>query len=373
MQVASKKIRVLCVDDSALVRRLMTEIIDAEPDMTVVATAPDPLVARELIKQHNPDVLTLDVEMPRMDGLDFLEKLMRLRPMPVVMVSSLTERGSEITLRALELGAVDFVSKPRVGIRDGMLEYAATIADKVRAAARARLRLPPHGVVPHVAGAGAAASAVPSAARLAPMIGDRLVSTEKLLIVGASTGGTEAIRELLVPLPPDAPGVLITQHMPPGFTRSFAKRLDSLCRISVKEAEHGERVLPGHAYIAPGDRHLRLARSGANYIAVLDDGEPVNRHRPSVDVLFQSAAAFAGKNAIGVILTGMGRDGASGMLEMRRSGAYTLAQDEASCVVYGMPREAVLAGGVDEVAPLAEMTNRVMARLATMGERAHRV
>ncbi|WP_269466199.1 protein-glutamate methylesterase/protein-glutamine glutaminase [Burkholderia pseudomultivorans] len=343
----------------------MTEIINGQPDMTVCATAPDPLVARELIKQHNPDVLTLDVEMPRMDGLDFLEKLMRLRPMPVVMVSSLTERGSEITLRALELGAVDFVTKPRVGIRDGMLDYAEKLADKIRAASRARVRQAPQ---PQAA-AARAAGGHPAA----PMINNPLVSTEKLIIIGASTGGTEAIREVLTPLPPDAPAVLIAQHMPPGFTKSFAQRLNGLCRIAVKEAEHGERVLPGHAYIAPGHAHLLLARSGANYIAQLSDEPPVNRHRPSVDVLFRSAATHAGKNAIGVILTGMGRDGAAGLLDMKRAGAHTFAQDEASCIVFGMPREAIALGGADEVAPLAEMSRRVMARLATMGDRVQRV
>ncbi|WP_103705752.1 protein-glutamate methylesterase/protein-glutamine glutaminase [Paraburkholderia eburnea] len=376
---AVQKIKVLCVDDSALIRSLMTEIINSQPDMTVVATAPDPLVARELIKQHNPDVLTLDVEMPRMDGLDFLEKLMRLRPMPVVMVSSLTERGNEITLRALELGAVDFVTKPKVGIRDGMLDYAEKLADKVRAASRARVRpaapvrapaAPGAGAAPH-AGAHAAHAHAPAAA--APMINNPLVSTEKLIIVGASTGGTEAIREVLQPLPPDAPAVLIAQHMPPGFTKSFAQRLNGLCRITVKEAEHGERVLPGHAYIAPGHAHLLLARSGANYIAHLSDDPPVNRHRPSVDVLFRSAAQHAGKNAIGVILTGMGRDGAAGLLEMRKAGAFTLAQDEASCIVFGMPREAIALGAADEIASLSEMSRRVMTRLASMGDRVQRV
>ncbi|WP_367303861.1 protein-glutamate methylesterase/protein-glutamine glutaminase [Burkholderia multivorans] len=359
-----QKIKVLCVDDSALIRSLMTEIINGQPDMMVCATAPDPLVARELIKQHNPDVLTLDVEMPRMDGLDFLEKLMRLRPMPVVMVSSLTERGSEITLRALELGAVDFVTKPRVGIRDGMLDYAEKLADKIRAASRARVRQ-----TSQPQAAARAAGGHPAA----PMVNNPLVSTEKLIIIGASTGGTEAIREVLTPLPPDAPAVLIAQHMPPGFTKSFAQRLNGLCRIAVKEAEHGERVLPGHAYIAPGHAHLLLARSGANYIAQLSDEPPVNRHRPSVDVLFRSAATHAGKNALGVILTGMGRDGAAGLLEMKRAGAHTFAQDEASCIVFGMPREAIALGAADEVAPLAEMSRRVMARLATMGDRVQRV
>jgi len=303
--------------------------------------------------------------------------------MPVVMVSSLTERGNEITLRALELGAVDFVPKPKVGIRDGMLEYSEKLADKIRAAARARVsaRVAPHAAahgahgthgaagvhgVPGAAGAHGAASHV-------PMFNNPLVSTEKLLIVGASTGGTEAIREVLTPLPPDAPAVLIAQHMPPGFTKSFAQRLNGLCRITVKEAEHGERVLPGHAYIAPGHAHLLLARSGANYIAHLSDEPPVNRHRPSVDVLFRSAAKHAGKNAIGVILTGMGRDGAAGLLEMRQAGAYTFAQDEASCIVFGMPREAIAMGAADDIAPLSDMSRRVMARLALMGDRVQRV
>jgi len=352
------KIKVLCVDDSALIRNLMTEIINSQPDLEVVGTAPDPLVARDMIKALNPDVLTLDVEMPRMDGLDFLERLMRLRPMPVVMVSSLTERGSEITMRALELGAVDFVTKPKMGIRDGLLDYTDTIADKIRAASRARVR----------AGRPATASAAP-----VPMLRSPMLSTEKLIIVGASTGGTEAIKDFLMPLPPDTPAIMIVQHMPPGFTRSFAARLNGLCRITVKEAEHGERVLPGYAYIAPGDRHLALARSGANYVAHLNDDPPVNRHRPSVDVLFDSAAIHGGKNVTGVILTGMGKDGARGMLRMKDAGAYNLAQDEATSVVFGMPKEAIALGGAHEVVPLQNMAQRVMARLATFGTRVGRV
>ncbi len=266
------KIRVLCVDDSALMRQMMTEIINSHTDMEMVATAPDPLVARDLIKKYNPDVLTLDVEMPRMDGLDFLEKLMRLRPMPVVMVSSLTGKGSEITLRALELGAVDFVTKPQLGIREGMLAYSEMIAEKIRTAARAKLH-------------ARAATPQPVMLKAGP-----LLSSEKLIAIGASTGGTEAIRQVLQPLPATSPALLITQHMPPGFTRSFAERLNKLCQITVKEAEDGERVLPGHAYIAPGEMHMELARSGANYQVKLHDGPPVNRHRPSVDVLFRSVA-----------------------------------------------------------------------------------
>ncbi|WP_192036530.1 chemotaxis response regulator protein-glutamate methylesterase [Halomonas sp. YLGW01] len=353
--MSSARIKVLCVDDSALIRDLLSEIINAQPDMEVVAVAPDPLVARDLIKQHNPDVLTLDVEMPRMDGLDFLERLMRLRPMPVLMVSSLTQAGSEVTLRALELGALDFLAKPSMGIRSGMMEYGELIAEKLRAAARSRPRQARHKDRP-----------APKSLE-AP-----LVSSEKLLIIGASTGGTEAIRHVLEPLPSNAPAILITQHMPGGFTRSFAERLDKLCRIRVKEASEGERVLPGHAYIAPGDQHLKLARSGANYVVRLDDGPPVNRHRPSVDVLFESAARQAGRNAIGVLLTGMGKDGAAGLLTMRQAGAPTVAQDEASCVVFGMPREAIALGAADEVLPLDEIAPRLMTLVAASG-RAQRV
>lgn len=357
------KIKVLIVDDSALIRSVMTEIISSQSDMEVVGVAPDPLVARELIKQTNPDVLTLDVEMPKMDGLDFLEKLMRLRPMPVLMISSLTERGSEITMRALELGAVDFVTKPKLSIQSGMREYAELISEKIRAASKARIK--PKIVLP-------AGAAKPANSQL-PQIRNPLTSSEKLIIIGASTGGTEAIREFLLQMPSDCPGILIAQHMPEGFTRSFARRLDSLCKISVNEAAGGERVLPGHAYIAPGHSHLLLARSGANYVTQLDQGEPVNRHRPSVDVLFRSAAAAAGKNAVGVILTGMGKDGAAGMLEMKNAGAYNFAQDEATCVVFGMPREAIAMGGTHEVGPLPSLPGMVLNYLATQGGRALRV
>ncbi len=353
------KIKVLIVDDSALIRSVMSEIISSQPDMEVVGVAPDPLVARELIKQTNPDVLTLDVEMPKMDGLDFLEKLMRLRPMPVLMVSSLTERGSEITMRALELGAVDFVTKPKISIQSGMREYAELISDKIRAAARARIK-------PRTLTAPAATGALPA-------LRNPLTSSEKLIIIGASTGGTEAIREFLMQMPSDCPGILIAQHMPEGFTTSFARRLDSLCKISVREAHGDERVLPGHAYIAPGHSHLLLARSGANYVTRIEQTDPVNRHRPSVDVLFRSAAQAAGKNAVGVILTGMGKDGAAGMLEMKTAGAYNFAQDEASCVVFGMPREAIAIGAAHEVGPLNGLPGMVLNYLATQGSRALRV
>jgi two-component system chemotaxis response regulator CheB len=357
------KTKVLIVDDSALIRSVMSEIISSQSDMEVVGVAPDPLVARELIKQTNPDVLTLDVEMPKMDGLDFLEKLMRLRPMPVVMVSSLTERGSEITLRALELGAVDFVTKPKMSIQSGMMQYAELITDKIRAASRARVKTL---VRPAPTGDKNTDGTLPP-------VRNPLISSEKLIIIGASTGGTEAIKEFLIQMPSDCPGILITQHMPEGFTRSFARRLDGLCKISVNEAAGGERVLPGHAYIAPGHSHLLLARSGANYVTQLDQGPPVNRHRPAVDVLFHSAAVCAGKNAVGVILTGMGKDGAQGMLEMKNAGAYNFAQDEASCVVFGMPREAIAVGATHEVGPLQELPTKVLAYLAANSSRALRV
>jgi len=358
------KIKVLIVDDSALIRSVMSEIVKTQSDMEVVGVAPDPIVAREMIKQTNPDVLTLDVEMPRMDGLDFLEKLMRLRPMPVVMVSSLTERGSEITLRALELGAVDFVTKPKMSIQSGMREYAELIADKIRIASKAKIKS--RQTTPPEKNKSTSDGSL-------PLIRNPLTSSEKLIIIGASTGGTEAIKDFLVQMPSDCPGILITQHMPEGFTRSFANRLDSLCKISVNEATAGQRVLPGHAYIAPGHSHLLLGRSGANYITKLDQGPPVNRHRPSVDVLFNSAASCAGKNAVGVILTGMGKDGALGMLEMKKASAHNFAQDEASCVVYGMPREAVLVGGVHEVGSLPDLPKMVLEYLAANSSRALRV
>ncbi len=383
------KTRVVVVDDSALVRSLLGEIINRQGDMECVGAASDPLVAREMIRNLDPDVITLDVEMPRMDGIDFLSKLMRLRPMPVVMVSTLTERGAEVTLKALELGAVDFVAKPRIGVADGMRQLAQEITDKVRIAARARvsrLAAAPApgaaaagaissagtaGTAPPAAGAAAGRTVQPDLAGSAPL---GRISTEKLIFIGASTGGTEATREVLTGLPADAPGVLITQHMPPGFTRSYAARLNGLCRIAVKEATDGERVLPGHAYIAPGGMHLSVERSGANYLARVRDGDPVNRHKPSVEVLFQSAARVAGRNAIGIMLTGMGADGAQAMKTMRDAGAYNVAQDEASCVVFGMPREAIAAGAVHEVLPLKQIAEHLMRHLReNAGATLHRV
>ena len=342
-----ERIGVLVVDDSALVRSLLAEIVNRQPDMRCLGAAGDPYVARELIRRLEPDVITLDVEMPRMDGLDFLGRLMRLRPLPVLMVSTLTERGAEATLRALELGAVDFVAKPRLGVADGLRALAEEITAKIRVAARARVRrtLP-----------SAPAQGVP-----APALGR--LSTEKLIAIGASTGGTEATKEVLLGLPADAPAVLITQHMPPGFTGGYAARLDRLTRLRVKEAEDGERVLPGHAYLAPGGLHLALERSGTDYVARVREGEPVNRHRPSVEVLFRSVARHAGPNALGVMLTGMGADGARAMREMREAGSFNVCQDEASCVVFGMPREAVRLGAAHEVLPLKAIAPALLDRL----------
>jgi two-component system, chemotaxis family, protein-glutamate methylesterase/glutaminase len=366
------KTRVVVVDDSALVRSLLSEIINRQPDMECVGAAADPLVAREMIRNTNPDVITLDVEMPRMDGIDFLGKLMRLRPTPVVMVSTLTERGAEVTLRALELGAIDFVAKPKIGVADGLRLLAEDITDKVRIASKAQLRrlTTPPPAAPHTA-PGALDGAPP---RPAPVAGLGRLSTEKIVFIGASTGGTEATKEVLTSLPPDFPAVMITQHMPPGFTRSYAARLDGLCRIRVAEARDGERVLPGHAYIAPGGHHLSVERSGANYIARVQLGEPVNRHMPSVEVLFKSAARVVGPNALAIMLTGMGADGAKAMREMRDAGSYNLVQDEASCVVFGMPREAIVHGAAHEVLPLAQIAPKLIERLrSTAGLSLNRV
>lgn len=358
-----KKIRVVVVDDSALVRSLLADIINRQSDMECVGTANDPLIAREMIRELNPDVITLDIEMPKMDGIEFLGRLMRLRPMPVVMISTLTERGAEVTMRALELGAVDFVSKPRIGLTDGINELASQIVDKVRVAAAAHIRRN----LTH----GAAPAAQPVVSPGTGTLAGR-VSTEKLVCIGASTGGTEAIKEVLTRLPADSPGVVITQHMPAGFTTSFAARLNGLCQITVQEAAHGSRILPGHAYIAPGGKQFSIERSGANYICVVQMGEPVNRHMPSVEVLFKSAARCVGRNAYGIMLTGMGNDGAKAMKEMRDAGSYNYVQDEATSVVFGMPREAILHGAADEVLPLTAIAPALLARLAGAGDR-HRV
>lgn len=342
-------IKVLIVDDSALMRALLTEIINGAPDLDVVGAAPDPIAAREMIKALNPDVLTLDVEMPRMDGLEFLGRLMRLRPMPVVMISSLTEKGSEVTLQALETGAVDFVTKPRVENVSLLQAYAEDIRDKIRTAHGAQLRRLPRP---------SASPAAPAAVGLS-----RRLLGEQLIAIGASTGGTEAIKEVLTGLPAEVPGIVMVQHMPESFTASFAKRLDSLAAVTVREAQGGERIEPGVAYLAPGHSHLLVRRAGTGYVTELSKSEPVNRHRPAVDVLFNSVAEQVGARATGVILTGMGKDGAQGMLAMKNAGAWNIGQDQASCVVYGMPREAAQVGAVSEVAPLGEVAARILARL----------
>ena len=339
----ARKTRVVVVDDSALMRQLLTEILSADSALEVVGSAPDPLAARQKIDRLDPDVVTLDVEMPHMDGLTFLEEMMTTRPRPVLMVSSLTERGCDTTLRALELGAVDFVTKPQLDVRAGTMALADELVRKVKIAARARLRPP----------AARSAATRPAASQAL------IRSTHKVIAVGASTGGTEALRVFLTALPANAPGVVVVQHMPEQFTRSFAERLDRLCQIRVHEASDGDRILPGHALIAPGNLHMKVVRSGASYVVRVGAAPPVNHHRPSVDVLFHSCAQHLGRNAVGVILTGMGNDGARGMLAMHEAGARTVAQDEASCVVFGMPKEAIAAGGVDEVVPIDNVAGTV--------------
>lgn len=338
----SNPIRVLVVDDSAAMRLLLTQLLQSDPGIEVVATAPDPVIARDKIKQLEPDVLTLDVEMPKMDGVTFLEKLMRGHPMPVVMVSSITEKGCDVTLRALELGAVDFVTKPKVDTVRGVQAAADELVAKVKAAAVARIK------------------------KSSPV--SRLVSsvsplklTHQIIAIGASTGGTEAIRAILRSLPPATPGIVIVQHMPAGFTRGFAERLDTQCAIRVTEAKDGDRVLPGHALIAPGGFQMALERSGAQAHVRVFPGDPVNLHCPSVDVLFDSCAEQMGANATGVLLTGMGADGARGLRHMRDHGAHTIAQDEESCVVFGMPKEAIALQGAESVLPLTEIAERLAA------------
>lgn len=345
----SMKTRVLVVDDSALMRGLLTQMINLAPDMEVVGAAPDAPTAREMIKALNPDVLTLDVQMPKMDGLEFLDRLMRLRPMPVVMVSSFTGAGSDTTLRALELGAIDFIGKPRNEGGGSMEAYAEELVEKIRAAKTARLR---RVAVQHPS------APPPGVAQSAPTRTGG--GNGKIIFLGASTGGTEAIKEFLLGIPVDCPPILIVQHMPESFTASFARRLDSLCAPHVIESAGGEKVEPGTVYIAPGHSHLSIRRSASGYVTELSAAPPVNRHRPAVDVLFDSAAALVGRQAIGVILTGMGKDGAQGLLRMRQAGARTFGQDEGSCVVYGMPREAFLVGAVEEQCRLDVMAKRVL-------------
>lgn len=349
--MSKSKIHVLIVDDSALVRQTLSDVLSADPEIEVIGTAADPFVAAERIREQVPDVITLDIEMPRMDGLTFLQKIMSQHPIPVVICSSLAEEGAQSTLKALEYGAVDIIAKPRLGSKQFLEESRVTLCNAVKGAAAARLQ--PKSC--HVVEPKLTADSVLSRAT-----GAMIATTEKIVAIGASTGGTEALKVLLEALPPDAPGMVIVQHMPEMFTRAFAKRLDSLCEISVKEAEPNDTVLRGRALIAPGNRHMLLKRSGARYFVDIKDGPLVSRHRPSVDVLFRSAARYAGQNAVGVILTGMGDDGANGMLEMKEAGAVTIAQDEDTCVVFGMPNEAIKRNAVDRVLPLPSIARAVL-------------
>jgi len=357
------KIKVLIVDDSALIRQMMEKMLASDPAIEVVGTAQDPYIAREKIKKLNPDVITLDVEMPRMDGLTFLSNLMRLRPMPVVMVSSLTEKGAETTLRALEMGAIDFVTKPKIDLANSFDTYAEQIIEKVKVAANAnvsqierRARLNLDQILDRKIDPKLSADAV-----IKKTSGRKQFrTTGKIVAIGASTGGTEAIREILSVLPADAPGIVISQHIPEGFSTAFARRMNENSQMVVYEAKDGQQILPGHVYIAPGDRHLLVVRNGAQYNCRLSDGPPVNRHRPSVDVMFRSIAENVGPNAIGVILTGMGKDGALGLQEIRDNGGTTIAQDERSSVVWGMPGEAVKIGAVDVTLSLSKIPDQIL-------------
>jgi len=351
-----RRIRVLIVDDSALVRSLLTDILRADPGIEVVGAASDAHVAREKIKQLNPDVLTLDVEMPKMDGITFLKNLMRLRPMPVVMVSSLTERGADVTLDALAIGAVDYLSKPKIDLAATLKDYSEELIEKIKTASRASVR----ALDAARAGTIAVRPKFSTDAVLPRSPGSRqLRTTDRIIAIGASTGGTEAIKDVLTRLPPDTPGVVIAQHIPKAFSTPFARRMNDCCQMTVYEAEDGQQVLAGHVYIAPGDRHLMVVRDGARYVLRLDDGVPVNRHKPSVDVLFRSVAQNAGRNAIGVILTGMGKDGAKGLKEMLDAGSETIAQDEATSVVWGMPGEAVSLGAAQHVIALDSVAAKI--------------
>lgn len=345
--------RVLIVDDSALIRQILTDLLARDPGIEVVGTASDPLIAREKIKRLNPDVLTLDVEMPRMDGLAFLENLMRLHPMPVVMVSTLTERGADTTLQALALGAVDFVAKPKLDVARGLEGYAEEICAKVKAAARSRVRALAPAPQPK-----RTLESMPAPAAASSL---KFRTTDRLIAIGASAGGTEALRVVLEMMPADAPAIVITQHLPASFSSAFAERLDRHSAMSVREAGDGEAVLPGHVYIPAGGRHLRIIRDGARWRCRIDDSAPVNLHKPAVDVLFRSVAQNAGANAVGAILTGMGDDGARGLLEMKQAGARTLVQDEATSVVWGMPGAAFKLGAADEVVPLDHVAARLLA------------
>jgi two-component system, chemotaxis family, protein-glutamate methylesterase/glutaminase len=354
------KITVLIVDDSALVRRLLTELLNSDPEIEVIGTAIDPFQARDKIKQLKPDVLTLDIEMPRMDGVTFLKNLMRLRPMPVVMISTLTEHGAQVTLDALELGAVDFVTKPKLDLSNTMAEYTEEITTKVKEAAKVNV----HALVPQTpvkleVSEKLTADAVLLATETRK-IPAHLKTTDKIIAIGASTGGTEAIKAVLQQLPPDSPGVVIAQHIPAAFSGPFAERVNGVSALEVCEAQDGQQILSGHAYIAPGDKHLIVERSGARFYCNLNDGPLVNRHKPSVDVLFRSVAQNVGPNAIGVMLTGMGDDGAQGMLEMKEAGATNIAQDEKTSVVWGMPGSAVKLGAAELQIPLGKIAVKLL-------------
>jgi two-component system, chemotaxis family, protein-glutamate methylesterase/glutaminase len=351
--MSKAKIRVLIVDDSAVVRQILSEVLSSDPEIEVIATASDPFVAAERISEQVPDVITLDIEMPRMDGLTFLQKIMSQHPIPVVICSSLAEEGTQSTLKALEYGAVDIITKPRVGSKQFLEDSRTMLCQVVKAAAGARLQ--------NLRQSRVVEPKLTADAILSPANHAMAETTEKVVAIGASTGGTEALKTLLETLPADAPGIVIVQHMPELFTRAFANRLDGLCSITVKEAESNDTVLRGRALIAPGNHHMLLKRSGARYFVEIREGPLVCRHRPSVDVLFRSAARYAGQNAVGVILTGMGDDGARGMLEMKQAGATTIAQNEATCVVYGMPNEAVKRGAVDRVLPLGAVAEAMLA------------
>jgi two-component system chemotaxis response regulator CheB len=356
------KIRVLIVDDSAVVRQTLEEILNSDPRIEVMGTAADPFLAAEKIRMEVPDVITLDVEMPRMDGVTFLQKLMAQHPIPVVICSSLTGAGSETAMKAMEAGAVEIITKPRMGAKRFLEESKVRIVDAVKAASVARLKkYRPRPITERIIQPKLNADAV-----IAPPTSRTLAmaqTTEKIIVVGASTGGTEALRVFLEELPMDAPGIVIVQHMPENFTAAFANRLDGICRVTVKEAADGDSVIRGRALIAPGNRHTLIKRSGARYYVEVKDGPLVCRHRPSVDVLFRSAARYAGRNAVGVIMTGMGDDGSRGMKEMKDAGAFNVAQDENTSVVFGMPKEAIKLGAVDKVLPL-ESIGALVVRMA---------
>lgn len=360
-----KKYRVLIVDDSALVRQTLSEIISDDPELEVIGVAADPYFAAKKISEEIPDVITLDVEMPRMDGLTFLRRIMSQHPIPVIIISSLTNRATEMGMRALEYGAVDIITKPQMGTKEFIEESKIIICDSIKAAAESRIKrrkvtspTAVHEVKPKYS-----ADAVIPISQHVPL---SITTTEKVIVVGASTGGTEALVEFLKEMPTDCPGIVIVQHMPEKFTTSFANRLNEICKIQVKEAQNNDTVLPGLALIAPGNYHTLLKRSGARYYVEVIQGELVNRHRPSVDVLFRSSAKYAGANAIGVIMTGMGDDGAKGLLEMKQAGAYTIAQDEKTCVVFGMPDKAIKLGATHEILPLDQIAHTVIQKAKKM-------